>query len=112
MGTTHDWVPDDKRLSPRLLLNGLFGPFLEFFKSELHALWTDPTSRKALLSGLADKGFGREPLREMQSIIEAEKLTSLLKLRYNKALNDAMAHLGDAVQVIQAFVGMQRYLYQ
>jgi type I restriction enzyme R subunit len=42
--------------------------------------------------------------------LDADKLTPLLKLRYN-ALNDAMADLGDAVQVRQAFVGMQRYLY-
>jgi type I restriction enzyme R subunit len=42
--------------------------------------------------------------------LDADKLTPLLKLRYN-ALNDAMAELGDAVQVRQAFVGMQRYLY-
>jgi type I restriction enzyme R subunit len=38
------------------------------------------------------------------------KLTALLKLRYN-AINDAMADLGDAVQVRKAFAGMQRYLY-
>ncbi len=43
--------------------------------------------------------------------LDADKLTPLLKLRYN-ALNDAMAELGDAVQVRQAFVGMQRYLYE
>ena len=40
----------------------------EFFKDEdqLRALWSDPDTRKALLFGLADKGFGREPLAEMQ----------------------------------------------
>ncbi len=43
--------------------------------------------------------------------LDAEKLTTLLKLRYNNALNDALADLGAAVQVRQAFVGMQRYLY-
>ena len=42
--------------------------------------------------------------------LDVDKLTPLLKLRYN-ALNDAMAELGNAVQVRQAFVGMQRYLY-
>ena len=35
----------------------------------------------------------------------ADELPPLRKLRYN-ALNDAMAELGDAVQVRQAFVGM------
>ncbi|OYU13026.1 MAG: hypothetical protein CFE38_05370 [Comamonadaceae bacterium PBBC1] len=43
--------------------------------------------------------------------LDADKLTPLLKLRYNP-LNNAMAELGDAVQVRQAFVGMQRYLYR
>ena len=33
---------------------------------------SSPDTRKALLAGLADKGFGREPLAEMQKIIEAE----------------------------------------
>jgi type I restriction enzyme R subunit len=42
--------------------------------------------------------------------LDADKLTPLLKLRYNP-LNNAMAELGDAVQVRQAFVGMQRFLY-
>jgi type I restriction enzyme R subunit len=44
--------------------------------------------------------------------LDADKLTPLLKLRYNNALHDAMADLGDAVQVRQAFVGMQTYLYK
>ncbi len=42
--------------------------------------------------------------------LDSDKLTPLLKLRYN-ALNDLLAELGDRVQVRQAFVGMQRYLY-
>ncbi len=43
--------------------------------------------------------------------LETEKLKLLLKMRYTE-INDAMADLGDAVQVRQAFVGMQRYLYE
>ncbi len=42
--------------------------------------------------------------------LDTDKLTSLLKLRYNP-INDAIAKLGNAVLVRQAFVGMQRYLY-
>ncbi len=42
--------------------------------------------------------------------LDAEKLTPLLKLRYNNSLNDAIAEFWDAVQVRQAFVGIQRYL--
>lgn len=38
---------------------------------ELRRLWSDPDTRKALLAGLADKGFGSEPLAEMQKAIDA-----------------------------------------
>ena len=47
----------------------------EFFKSEneLRAIWSAPDTRKKLLQGLTEKGFGHEQLLEMQKIIEAEK---------------------------------------
>jgi type I restriction enzyme R subunit len=53
----------------------LFGRLPEFFKdeAELRALWSAPGTRKMLLNGLADKGFGHEQLIEMQKLIEAEK---------------------------------------
>ena len=75
MQTTSYWGPDGKPLSPAQFLESLFGALPEFFKNEdeLRTLWADPTTRKALLGGLADKGFGRDPLHEMQRIIEAEK---------------------------------------
>ena len=43
--------------------------------------------------------------------IASNKLTPLLKLRYN-VLNHVMAELGDAVQVRQVFVGIQMFLQQ
>ena len=53
----------------------LFGKLPEFFKNEadLRALWSFPETRKKLLQGLSDKGFGRDQLTEMQKIIDAEK---------------------------------------
>ena len=53
----------------------LFGKLPEFFKdeAELRALWSAPDTRAKLLEGLADKGFGREQMAEMQKIIDAEK---------------------------------------
>lgn len=53
----------------------LFGKLPEFFKNEaeLRVLWSAPDTRKKLLSGLAEKGFGHEQLVEMQKIIDAEK---------------------------------------
>jgi type I restriction enzyme, R subunit len=53
----------------------LFGKLPDFFKdeAELRAIWSEPDTRKKLLQGLAEKGFGRNQLTEMQRIIDAEK---------------------------------------
>lgn len=42
-------------------------------EAELRALWSSPDTRKKLLEGLAEKGFGKDQLTEMQKIIDAEK---------------------------------------
>jgi len=44
--------------------------------------------------------------------LDAEKLTPLIRLRYNNAIADAVDDLGSADQIRQVFVGFQRYLYQ
>jgi type I restriction enzyme R subunit len=44
--------------------------------------------------------------------LDAEKLTPLLRLRYNNAIADALDDLGSADQIRKVFVGFQRYLYQ
>ena len=74
MSATAFWGADGRPLSAAQFLQSLYGAMPEFFKDEdeLRRLWSEPDTRKALLAGLADKGFGREPLAEMQSIIEAE----------------------------------------
>jgi type I restriction enzyme R subunit len=147
----------------------------EFFKdeAELRALWSSPITRKLLLMGLAEKGFGREQLAEMQTIIDAEKsdifdvlayvayalppinraeraakakaviskqfdskqqafldfvlshyvsegveeldqekLTPLLRLKYNNSIADALADLGQPEEIGMIFAGFQKYLYQ
>jgi type I restriction enzyme R subunit len=73
MATTF-WSADGRPMSAAQFLESLFGMLPEFFKDEgqLRELWSDPATRKALLAGLADKGFGREALAEMQKAIEAE----------------------------------------
>jgi type I restriction enzyme R subunit len=55
-------------------LEALFGKLPEFFadEDELRALWSDPGTRRKLLDGLDEKGFGREQLAEMQKVIDAE----------------------------------------
>ena len=36
-------------------------------------MWSQPDTRKALLDSLAEKGYGREQLREIERMIDAEK---------------------------------------
>lgn len=175
MSATSFWHPDGTPMSAAEFMDELFGKLPEFFKDEdeLRALWSEPGTRKKLLDGLAEKGFGIDQLTEMQKVIEAEqsdlfdvlayvayaddpmtreeraaqaeamlgqefdskqqaflsfvlghyvkegvtelddtKLGPLLKLKYNNALADAFAELGNAEVVRRAFVGFQKYLYQ
>ena len=67
----------------------LFGKLPEFFKNEdeLRALWSQPETRGRLLQGLAEKGFGKEQMAEMQKIINAE----------NSDLFDVLAYVAYAL---------------
>ena len=71
------------------LMEMLFGRLPEFFKdeAELRSLWCEPATRKKLLEGLTEKGFGREQLTEMQRMIDAEK----------SDLFDVLAHVAYAL---------------
>jgi type I restriction enzyme R subunit len=166
---------DGKPMSAAQFLENLFGNLPEFFKDEdeLRSIWSVPDTRKSLLEGLAERGFSKDVLAEMQTIIEAEKsdlfdvlafvafamepvtreeraskarseihghfndkqdafidfvlahyvkegvdelesekLTPLLKLKYNNAISDAIADLGKPELIKSVFVGFQKYLYQ
>jgi type I restriction enzyme R subunit len=88
MATTF-WHPDGTPMSAQQFMELLFGKLPEFFKDEqeLRDLWSVPDTRKKLLQGLAEKGFGGEQLAEMQKIIDAEK----------SDLFDVLAHVAYAV---------------
>ena len=75
MMVTTFWHPDGTPMSAAQFLEALFGKLPEFFKDEgeLRSIWSDPDTRKKLLDGLAERGFGRDQLGEMQKIIDAEK---------------------------------------
>ena len=75
MIATSFWHPDGTPMHAQQFLEVLFGKLPEFFKNEaeLRALWSAPDTRAKLLEGLAEKGFGREQMAEMQRIIDAEK---------------------------------------
>jgi type I restriction enzyme, R subunit len=75
MMSTTFWHQDGTPMSAQQFMELLFGKLPEFFKNEaeLRALWSAPDTRKMLLKGLAEKGFGHDQLAEMQKIIDAEK---------------------------------------
>ena len=89
MMCTTFWHPDGTPMSAQQFMEMLFGKLPEFFKdeAELRALWSAPDTRKRLLQGLAEKGFGGEQLAEMQKIIDAEK----------SDLFDVLAHVAYAL---------------
>jgi type I restriction enzyme R subunit len=88
MATTF-WQPDGTPMSAQQFMEMLFGKLPAFFKdeAELRAIWSAPDTRKKRLDGLAEKGFGREQLAEMQKIINAEK----------SDLFDMLAHVAYAL---------------
>jgi type I restriction enzyme R subunit len=175
MMVTSFWHPDGTPMSAQQFMEMLFGKLPDFFKNEdeLRALWSSPDTRAKLLQGLAEKGFGKDQMAEMQKIIEAEnsdlfdvlahvayalppltreeralkakvqistrfntkqqafldfvlsqyikvgvgeldqdKLSPLLKLKYNNAIADAVADLGRPEEIGKVFSGFQKYLYQ
>ena len=89
MMMTTFWHPDGTPMSAQQFMEMLFGKLPEFFQSEdeLRALWSVPDTRKKLLQGLAEKGFGHGQLVEMQKIIDAEK----------SDLFDVLAHVAYAM---------------
>jgi len=89
MMCTTFWHPDGTPMSAQQFMEMLFGKLPDFFKdeAELRAVWSTPDTRKKLLEGLAEKGFGREQLAEMQKIIDAEK----------SDLFDVLAHVAYAL---------------
>ena len=90
MMATSFWGADGKPMSAAQFLQSLFGVLPEFFKDEdkLREIWSNPETRKKMLGGLGDKGFGKEVLAEMQRIIDAE----------NSDLFDVLAHVAFALQ--------------
>ena len=100
MTATTFWAADGRPMSAAQFLQTLYGALPEFFsdEDELRRIWSAPDTRKALLAGLADKGFGREPLAEMQKIIEAERSDLFDVLAYVAFAAAPLTRLERAVQ--------------
>ena len=92
MTATLFYGADGRPMSSAQFVESLYGALPEFFKDEdeLRRLWCAPDTRKALLMGLADKGFGHDALLEMQKIVEAE----------NSDLFDVLANVSFAAEPV------------
>jgi type I restriction enzyme, R subunit len=51
-------------------------------EDELRRIWSDPDTRKALIDGLADRGFAGEQLSQIRRMIDAEASDLFDVLRY------------------------------
>jgi type I restriction enzyme, R subunit len=120
MMATSFWHPDGTPMSAQQFMEMLFGTLPEFFKdeAELRALWSAPATRARLLQGLAEKGFGKDQMAEMQRVIDAEKSdlfdvlahvayalpTLTREERATKAKVEISTHFNSKQQVFLAFV--------
>ncbi len=92
MMVTTFWHPDGTPMSAQQFLETLYGKLPDFFKdeTELRTTWSVPDTRARLLAGLAEQGFGREQMAEMQRVIDAE----------NSDLFDVLAYVAYALPTL------------
>ncbi len=92
MASTSFWGPDGKPLSPAQFIEKLFGELPDLFKNEdeLRNLWGQPNTRKALMQGLSERGYGESELTEVAKLIEAE----------NSDLFDVLAYIAYATEPV------------
>ena len=75
MISTSFWNADGKPISIQEFMDNMFGAMPEFFKSEeeLRKIWSNPTTRRAFLEKIAEKGFSKDELEILQKMIDAEQ---------------------------------------
>ena len=75
MMSTSFWSPDGKPISATHFIERLFGDLPALFKNEdeLRTLWSLPDTRRKLLDGLSERGYGLEQLADVRTMIDAEK---------------------------------------
>ena len=74
MMATSFWSADGRIISAEEFLHNLYGTLPDFFQSEdeLRAIWSNPLTRKTLLTNLADAGYGNDELSSLQRLVQAE----------------------------------------
>ncbi|MDP2940568.1 MAG: DEAD/DEAH box helicase family protein [Candidatus Omnitrophota bacterium] len=101
MIATSFWSADGKPISSEEFLRNMFGTLPEFFKSEeeLRKIWSNPITRKVLLTKLAEAGYGLDELSTLQKLINAEKSDLFDVLEY---VSFAMKPITREMRVAQA----------
>lgn len=89
---TSFWSSEGKPISAAEFVEKLFGDIPDLFKNEaeLRQLWSRPDTRKALLEGLAERGYGDEQLAEISRLVNAE----------NSDLYDVLAYIAYTIDPI------------
>ncbi|OIO19879.1 MAG: restriction endonuclease subunit R [Candidatus Magasanikbacteria bacterium CG_4_9_14_0_2_um_filter_41_10] len=74
MISTSFWSADGTPMSAQEFLEKMFGDLPDFFKSEeeLRTIWSNPKTRKVFLDNIANLGYGKEQLEDLQKMIDAE----------------------------------------
>ena len=75
MSATSFWSPDGQPISAKEFIQRLYGELPEWFADEaqLRELWSQPDTRKKLIQGLEEKGYGVDQLGEIARMIEAQE---------------------------------------
>ncbi len=97
---TSFWSADGIPISAEEFLQAMFGSLPEFFQDEdeLRRIWSNPTTRRVLLDRLAEAGYGKDELAEVQKLINAEK----------SDLFDVLEYISFAIQPITREVRVAR----
>ena len=92
MISTSFWGADGKPISVEEFINNLYGKLPSYFNTEeeLRKIWSDPITRKSLLDKLADAGYGKSELEELQKVVDAE----------NSDLFDVLEYIAFHIQPI------------
>ena len=95
MISTSFWSAGGKPISIQEFMDNMFGIMPEFFKSEeeLRKIWSNPTTRKAFLNSIAEKGFGKDELETLQKMIDAEKSDLFDVLTYISFLTQPISRI-------------------
>jgi type I restriction enzyme R subunit len=92
MVSTSFWSADGKPISAEEFLQNLYGQLPNLFKNEqeLRQIWSNPSTRKAFLQRIAELGYGKEELENIQLLINAN----------DSDLFDVLAYIAFATQPI------------